>query len=295
MKIKNAVIKNKFGYFEVVDKPSEEELLKYYSEKYFQNQKGSYEKEYSKNEISFFNNKIAQKYAIVKSLLEQKKSYSLLDVGCGEGWALSYFKSIDWNVTGVDYSNFGCETFNPHVLSNLITGNVYEKLNELISYSNIQYDLIWLTNVLEHVINPEALIDSLKSLIKPNGIVLIQVPNDFSYIQEKLEVNNYISKPYWLAIPDHLSYFTNEGLINLMDSKGFHAEHMSTDFPIDFNLFNADTNYVENSGKGKNVHMSRVEIENMFHEISVDKTNKLYEVLASMGLGREIIGFFKLK
>lgn len=290
----NKVKKNRFGYYEVIDKPIEEELSEYYSQKYYQTEKGSYQKEYSQDEQLFFNNKLEQKYAIIKDLIKSEGDYSLLDVGCGEGWALSFFKSKDWEVTGIDYSDYGCNHFHPKLINNLIIGDIYDELKNLEN-RNTKFDLIWLTNVLEHVINPEILIESFKNLLNNDGVLLIQVPNDFSLVQTILLERKYISKPFWIALPDHLSYFSKDGLVNLLSSKGFIAKHITSDFPIDFNLFNPETNYVENKKLGRNVHLSRVAIENMFHDISVEKTNKLYETLASMGLGREIIGFFKKK
>jgi hypothetical protein len=64
------------------------------------------------------------------------------------------------------------------------------------------------------------------------------------------------------------------------------------DFPIDFNLSNMDTNYVRDKSKGKNVHLSRVFLENLLDEISITNTVELYKALAELGLGRDITSFF---
>lgn len=104
-----------------------------------------------------------------------------------------------------------------------------------------------------------------------------------------------IQKDFWIAIPDHISYFSNGGLINLMKHAGYKKFHITTDYPIDFNLMNERTNYIRDKNVGKSVHIARIEIENLFNSISVDKTNKLYSVFAEMGLGRNIIAYFKMK
>lgn len=44
---------------------------------------------------------------------------------------------------------------------------------------------------------------------------------------------------------------------------------------------------------GKSCHRSRVEIENLMHRLSPEKTIKVYEAIAELGLGLELIGFFK--
>jgi len=64
------------------------------------------------------------------------------------------------------------------------------------------------------------------------------------------------------------------------------------DFPIDFDIFNEDSNYIRYKSKGKNSHKKRITIENMFHKVSIEKTNKFYQALSDLGLGRQIIGLF---
>jgi hypothetical protein len=68
-----------------------------------------------------------------------------------------------------------------------------------------------------------------------------------------------------------------------------------SDNPIDFNLLNPDSNYVEDSSKGKNCHKSRVTIDNLMHAVSVESAVNYYKSLADLGMGRQIISFFKKK
>ena len=51
------VIKRKFGYYQLKDKPTNEELSDYYANKYYQEGVGSYEIEYSDVEIKYIKNK----------------------------------------------------------------------------------------------------------------------------------------------------------------------------------------------------------------------------------------------
>ena len=44
--------KHPLGFWEIAVKPTEKELQKYYADKYYQDGKGSYELEYSEDEIS---------------------------------------------------------------------------------------------------------------------------------------------------------------------------------------------------------------------------------------------------
>ena len=103
------VKKNRFGFYELKEKPSPNELTEYYKEKYYQESKSTYEKKYSEKEILHIQNMIEQKYFILKDLFSKKKEIkqSMLDIGAGEGWVLDYYKKKGWDCTGLDFSDFG--------------------------------------------------------------------------------------------------------------------------------------------------------------------------------------------
>ena len=215
----------------------------------------------------------------------------MLDVGCGEGWNLAHFHGLGFHVTGLEFQKDACEHFHPHLTDHIHSGDVYEMLQHL---SDEKYDIIILDNVLEHVLSPEETIRSLKKIISPGGMIIIEVPNDFSKLQETAISANIIDRDFWVSPPDHLTYYSKDSLNAFMEDMGFSTYKVTCDFPIDLNLFNPATNYVMDKGNGRNVHLSRIAIENLFDEISVEKTNRLYEALADMGLGRNITGFYTL-
>lgn len=289
------VEKNKYGFYSVIKKPSEEELGKYYADMYYQEQRGSYEKAYSDDELNYFGSRLRLYYHTVQKYLFKNESngpISFLDIGCGEGWALSYFDKLGWDITGLDYSNFGVQKFNPHMVDKLIVGNIYESIDGLIS-SGKQFDVIWLVNVLEHVLDPESLIEKIKEILNPNGILLVQVPNDFSEIQKYLIDNATVDREYWVVIPDHLSYFNYDGLVNLMNAYDYHKLTLMADFPIDWQLFNSESNYIKDKTKGKAAHFQRLALEKLLSEQPVENVASFYTSLAEVGHGRNLVGFFK--
>ena len=290
------VVKNEYGFYELKKKPSSEELGDYYQNQYYQMAKGSYEKEYSKEEIEYFFNKVGQNYEVLTKLIDISKieKPSFIDIGCGEGWALNFFKDKGWNITGLDFSSYGCSKFNNHCCTDLITGNIYESIDTLIK-KNYKYNCILLSNILEHVLDPAGLLLSCSRLIDSKGILIIQVPNDFSEFQQFLYERDYISRPYWVAIPDHVSYFNLNTLITFCMKSGWVCEYYMADYPIEVNLINENTNYSRDSFRGKSCHNARVVMENYIDKVSRTKTTELYKILAEVGLGRQIIGFFRSK
>lgn len=283
---------NKFGFYSLQKKPSDAELKKYYSDKYYQEDKASYRKTYPKEEKIYINNKIGQKYLLMQDLLPKDKKLKILDIGCGEGFCLSYFHKKNWEVLGLDFSKFGLIVHNPDLKRFIIDGDIYENI-EVLKKRGKKFDLIWLDNVLEHVLDPLKLLTDCYSLTSGNGLLLIEVPNDFSKLQLELKKQRVIKRDFWVKVPDHISYFNKEGLINICRKAGWNNEKIVADFPIDFNLFNPDTNYILDKKKGNGVHLQRIKADNLMHQISVEKTNKYYEALADLGLGRQITAIFK--
>lgn len=288
------VVKNRYGYYELANKPSQAELDDYYRNKYYQDSRGSYEHSYGDEELLYSTNKLEQKKLILDELLtaDDTSARRMLDIGCGEGWTLEYFSSLNWQVKGIDFSPHGLHTHNKHLEESIETGDIYLKLQEFID-SQQRYDLVVLDNVLEHVLDPARLLQMINMVITKTGVLLIEVPNDFSTVQGLLLEHNYIDRPFWVAVPDHISYFNKDALQRLAKSQGWKMSKCLADHPIDMNLFNPDSNYVMDGSKGKNCHRSRVAIENLLHETSPIKTNHFYEAMADLGIGRQIIMFLQ--
>lgn len=287
------VEKNRFGFYSLKNIPTIEFLADYYANKYHQQPSGDYQTSYNDEEIKFFTAKIEQKFLAASRLLPPGfQRGSFLDVGCGEGWGLSFFHGKKWEVTGLDFSDWGCQAHNPKMSTYLRRGDIAEGVIALGKQGK-QFDIVMLDNVLEHVRDPLKLVTDCLPITRSGGILIIEVPNDFSVVQKLATDTKAISKPFWIAAPDHISYFNEEGLINLCREAGWkHADSM-TSWPIDFNLFNPGTNYVETPALGKACHRSRLAIENLIHSISPEKANDLYRAFAALGIGRELTVFLR--
>jgi 2-polyprenyl-3-methyl-5-hydroxy-6-metoxy-1,4-benzoquinol methylase len=287
------VIKNSFGYYEVAQKPSAKELEEYYKKKYYQEtQSKSYESSYSSEELDYFNNKIEEKIYVIERIIPLDKDSTVLDIGCGEGWLLKFLAQRGIHATGIDYSRYACEKFNPECLKNFIEGDIYEIL-ERLKLDGAGYSVIWLDNVLEHVLEPGTLLSTCRELLKPKGVLMVEVPNDFSVLQEHLLKNNHIDNDFWVVLPDHLSYFNRNGLKELAKAVGLKEIFAMGDFPIDINLLNSNTNYNRDRSKGKSCYEAKYRFENLIHSVSVPHAVDFYKALIELGIGRCLISFFQ--
>ncbi|HEY9169160.1 MAG TPA: class I SAM-dependent methyltransferase [Lutibacter sp.] len=151
---------------------------------------------------------IVKKYALTNKLklINSFKTTdkNLLDIGCGTGDFLLICKNDGWKITGVE-PNAKAKITAEKKLRNEEASEIYAEINQLKIDS--QFDVITLWHVLEHVPNLEIYILALKKLLKPNGILIVAVPNFKSY-----DANYY--KQFWAAfdVPRHLWHFSKKSI-----------------------------------------------------------------------------------
>jgi 2-polyprenyl-3-methyl-5-hydroxy-6-metoxy-1,4-benzoquinol methylase len=284
-----------FGFWEIAQKPDTQALEAYYANKYYQEGKGSYELEYTEEELRFFRTKLEQRFAILERSLPSKlmaAGGTMLDVGCGEGYALAFFREKGWSVKGFDFSSAGIMSKNPSCGDALVTGDVFSLLKCEISAGR-NYEVVWLQNVLEHVIDPIDLLAMLRTLVAPGGILVITVPNDFSIIQQAALDFSHIDRQFWIAPPDHLNYFDYKSLLNTSTETGWECLEMLGGFPVDWFLFHSGSNYIRDKALGKAAHLARIQLENVIHSQPIEYVLQYWSVAAKLGIGRDITAFLK--
>ena len=97
-----------------------------------------------------------------------------LDVGCGWGWAIKYFRDIGIEMHGFDVTH--------NILKDSIsfcgTENLLIADGEKIPYKKDTFDLVFSWHVIEHVPYPQIFLKEIKRVLKDNGLLVIGVPND---------------------------------------------------------------------------------------------------------------------
>ncbi|MEX6504817.1 class I SAM-dependent methyltransferase [Jiella sp. M17.18] len=282
------------GFLEAADRPTPEGLAAYYSDVYYQTERGNYRREYSPLERDAIRLRIEQRSEQAIALLGRDRPGRLLDVGCGEGFVLKAFAERGWEVTGIDFSRTGVETMNPDMTSHVEQGDIFALLETRIA-ADESFDLVWLGNVLEHVLDPVGLLQALHRLVRPDGILVATVPNDGSGYQEALLEAGDIDHRFWIAIPDHLSYFSGESLRSTAEATGWETLALLADFPVDLFLAHPGSNYVADRSRGPAAHQARLRLERLIGAAGPERANRFYAALADVGLGRNLIAFLRPK
>ena len=284
------LVKNEHGFLSVKDFPTKKGLEEHYSKKYYQEESVQYSHIYSPDELEYFKNaaKVAEHIYNNLYCCENNK---MLDVGCGEGFFANYFFQNNWDVTTLDYSSQGINNHNPALEETLIQGDIFNSIDNCILQKN-HFNLINLSNILEHVIDPAQLLKKIKTLLSNESLVRICVPNDYSAFQQFLLEKDYTTNT-WLNVPDHLHYFGFDSLNSLLSSLGYEIVVCMGEFPIELFLSNEASNYVKNRKYGKFAHRSRIEVDNFLFSRGIENYIDFYKSSAKVDLSRQIKIFAK--
>tara|TARA_R110000868_G_scaffold173829_2_gene410229 strand:+ start:18703 stop:19569 length:867 start_codon:yes stop_codon:yes gene_type:complete len=192
-----------FEFLETSPQPSLEKLPEYYlSEDYISHtdsKRNLFEKVYH----IIKKRALRRKLNIIDSFSLQDKT--LLDFGCGTGDFLSSAQQNNWTVFGIEPNEQARQIAN-NKTNNSVFGS--EQLSKLKDRS---FDVITLWHVLEHLPKLEEHLSVFKRLLKPNGVLIIAVPNFKSYDAE-------VYKNHWAAfdVPRHLWHFSRSAIGNLV-------------------------------------------------------------------------------
>lgn len=135
----------------------------------------------------------------------KKDAKSILDIGAGTGDFLSFIQSESRSVIGIEPNSKARELAqNKGIFLEEDIKNVKGKL----------FDVITMWHVLEHVPNLEETILDVEALLKPNGLLIVAVPNFYSF-----DAAYY--KSFWAAFdpPRHLWHFSKVSMNKLFTDK----------------------------------------------------------------------------
>ena len=145
---------------------------------------------------------LKRKLELINSFNSEDKN--LLDIGCGTGDFLETALKANWDITGIEPDE------SARKIANSKTNKSVFKIEYLEKLKPNSFDVITLWHVLEHLPNLEMHASLFKSLLKPNGTLVIAVPNYKSY-----DAEHY--KNFWAAydVPRHLWHFSRTSISEL--------------------------------------------------------------------------------
>jgi 2-polyprenyl-3-methyl-5-hydroxy-6-metoxy-1,4-benzoquinol methylase len=135
----------------------------------------------------------------------------VLDVGCGRGYLPAILRERGWDAHGIEISDQAAEHARRDLGLPVHVGTIEDS-----PFEDASFDAIVFWHVLEHVADPVAALRKAHALLKPNGFLLVAVPN-YSSLQARFAGRHW----FHLDIPRHYHHFRVEVLHRLLDENGF--------------------------------------------------------------------------
>jgi 2-polyprenyl-3-methyl-5-hydroxy-6-metoxy-1,4-benzoquinol methylase len=137
-----------------------------------------------------------------------------LDIGSGDGRFLLCLKRRGWDVKG-------CELIERMAEYQRTKLGIETKACDLIaaSYPAEHFDAITLWSVLEHLYDPFDTLVEIRRIMKPDGTLIISVPN-FDSLERKI----FRERWYPLSVPYHIFHFTPKTLGRFVEKAGLKVE-----------------------------------------------------------------------
>jgi SAM-dependent methyltransferase len=192
-----------------------------YDERYFHEDFGPYFSE-SFGEVE--NGPLRRKFEEYAGVLAEyaPPPGELLDVGCAAGLFLDVARGRGWNVEGIELSPHAVKVAREH-----FGLTVHEGDFAAVDLKEGSFDAITLLDVLEHLYEPSASLQRVRTLLKPNGILMVVLPNDRNlttmiarglYAATRGKVSYPASRVHQIY---HPCYYTPATLTGLLTREGF--------------------------------------------------------------------------
>ena len=161
-------------------------------------------------------------FRLLNKFLNRRESLEILEIGTGSGFFLDFAGENFPNsrFTGLEYD----ERLLQETASRAPKAVLHQGNAENFALGRNQYDLIVSFQVIEHLYSPEAMLDNVKTHLKPGGIFLVTTPN-LSGVGAKM------MKDRWHGYrDDHVSLKHKNDWDFLIESHGFSTLYSGSTF-----------------------------------------------------------------
>ena len=148
-----------------------------------------------------------------------KPSGAFFEVGCGMGYFLRYAQDKGYSVSGIEYAGLGVTACREK-----FGLDVQQSSLEDFSPPSSRFDVIFMGDVLEHLLQPLEMLRKARTMLKPSGIVALEVPSMFNSLTGRLAVAGYrlLRMQKKMSMPPyHVSEFTPATLRAMILKAGF--------------------------------------------------------------------------
>lgn len=147
----------------------------------------------------------------------------VLDVGCGAGPGLRYLATLGIAAVGIDVSAPGLLVARQQLPAAQL---VRCDLEEGVPFANQQFDLVLMSEIVEHVASLPALLGELRRVLRPGGTLVLTTPN----LWDVRRAVAALGGPTWTGDLDatHINLQTPRSMRQALQEAGFRQVKVRT-------------------------------------------------------------------
>ncbi len=188
-------------------RPSPDELNELYRSGYFD----SHYDEGLKIDSPEMDRRLSQEKHRIRFFRRSKKTGRILDIGCGMGYFLRACRLAGYEAEGLDISSDSAAYVRGTLGIPVTVGTVDD-----VDYPPESFDVITMWHFLEHAREPVKYLQKAHCWLKPDGILVVDVPN-YEGTDAKKMWDNWAG---W-SLPYHFYHFTPDTQRRLLAKYGF--------------------------------------------------------------------------
>lgn len=146
---------------------------------------------------------------------EYIRSGKILDVGCATGYFLEAAKEKGFEVYGVEFSGFSSGIAKKKFGEN----NVFYGTLEQCDFTDKMFEVIAMSDLIEHVRIPQQTLLKAATLLKDDGVIMIMTPDT------KTLSNKFMGKKWTHYKLEHFFYFNRIAMNSLAEKCGLKVVH----------------------------------------------------------------------
>ena len=161
----------------------------------------------------------------IKKLIPRRRPLTILDIGCGSGTLGNLLKSdTEISVFGVDISSRAVEAAQS-VLDGAWVVDIESPGPWPREMGDQRYDLVLISEVLEHLFSPEHLLRTVRGFLKDEGTIIITVPN-ILFWRNRLRIlfGHFEYEEVGLMDRGHIHFFSWHSFNELFRQESFFIE-----------------------------------------------------------------------
>lgn len=124
--------------------------------------------------------------------LHEKRKRTALDVGCRKGYQTRLLEKMGYAVTPID-------------VEKVFDRCVVVDANKKLPFADTSFDLIWCSEVIEHLAAPVFTVNEFRRILKPGGKMVLTTPNSYFWLMKPFHWVGL--SPKKLQRKDHTQFF----------------------------------------------------------------------------------------